>query len=206
MKNLIKFIICTALVCGLSIGSAMAQTQDPKAVIENKVNEVIAMLDEASAQGLNAAQKTAKLEGIIYEVFDMTEMSKRALGANYNKFSDAEKKEFEGLFAEMLEDIYLGAIVDQYKGVKIDFGKTVELKPNEAVEIFSDINFSDGKKTPVSYRLSNKSGEWLVYDVIIEGISFIKNYRDQFRDLLTKNTPAQLLDTIRKKNLENDAG
>lgn len=204
MKTIIKLIVCAALIGGLQVNAAWAQTSDPKALVEQKVNKVMATLDEANAQGLTETQKIAKLEGIIYEVFDMTEMSKRALGPNYNKFSAAQQQEFAGLFATMLEDIYLGNIVSTYTDQKVVFGKTVTLKPNEAVEIQSEIVFGNGKKTPVFYRLSNKTGQWLVYDVIIEGISFIKNYRDQFKDLLTKNTPDQLLDIMRKKNTAAD--
>lgn len=207
MKTITKLTISVLLVLGLGAGAAWAQSVDEaKALVENKINDVLATLDAANKQGLNENQKIKKLEGMIFEVFDMTEMSKRALGVNYNKFNDAQKKEFENLFAEMLEDIYLGNIVTAYSDQKVIFGKTVVLKENEAVEIQSEIIFSDGKKTPIFYRLSNKSGQWLAYDVIIEGISFIKNYRDQFKELLGNNTPDGLLAKMRQKNAEFDAG
>jgi len=204
MKTIAKVAVCAVLFFGLCAGSAAAQTaaDDARSVVENKINIVMSTLDQANKDGLTEAQKVKKLEGMIISVFDMTEMSKRALGANYNKFSDVQKKEFEELFVEMLEDIYLGNIVTAYKDQKVNYGKTVVLKENEAVEIQTEIVFSDGKKTPIFYRLSNKSGQWLGYDVIIEGISFIKNYRDQFRDILSKSSPEELLDQMRRKNAE----
>lgn len=202
MKTIMKLAVCAALLIGLCAGNAAAQSyaDDARAMVENKINGVMNTLDQANKEGLNEAQKIQKLEGMVISVFDMTEMSKRALGANYNKFSDAQKKEFEELFVEMLEDIYLGNIVTAYKDQKVTYGKTVVLKDNEAVEIQTEIVFSDGKKTPIFYRLSNKTGQWLAYDVIIEGISFIKNYRDQFKDILSRSTPEELLNQMRQKN------
>lgn len=200
MKTLLKLTICAIFICLVGLGSAQAQ-EDPNTLVKQKVNEIMDMLGKANADGKTEAQKTEMLKGVILPVFDLTEMSKRALGINYGKFSPEQQKAFETEFAEMLEDIYLGNLAT-YTDQKVVFGKTTTLKPNEAVEIFSEIIFSDGTKMPISYRISNKSGQWLVYDVIIEGISFIKNYRDQFKELLTKNSPAQLLDIMRQKNAE----
>lgn len=202
MKTIARLAVCAALLLGLWAGNATAQTDvdGARAMVENKIDIVINTLEQANKDGLTEAQKVQKLEGIVASVFDMTEMSKRALGANYNKFSDSQKKEFETLFAAMLEDIYLGNIVTSYKDQKVIYGKTAVLKENEMVEIQTEIVFADKKKTPIFYRLSNKSGQWLAYDVIIEGISFIKNYREQFRDILNRHTPEELLEQMRQKN------
>lgn len=204
MKTVVKIVMCAALCCLLSAGQALAQ-EDPQKLVEQKVNQVIQILDSGKKAAKSDAQLLSELEGVILAVFDLTEMSKRALGPNYNKFSAAQQKEFEDLFAEMLENVYLGNLLD-YKGQTVAFGKTVVLKENEAVEVQSDIVNTDGSKMPVFYRINNKSGEWKVYDVIIEGISFIKNYRDQFREILGKNTPEQLLETMRQKNAESTLG
>jgi phospholipid transport system substrate-binding protein len=66
-------------------------------------------------------------------------------------------------------------------------------------EVFSNVLTSDGKKIPLDYRLVLKDGKWRVYDVIIEGISMVKNYRDQFRDILAKDSPEQVLKMLREK-------
>ena len=200
MKKIIQFAISVMLCLGLLAGSAWAQAEsEARTMVEDKVNHVLEILNEANLTGLTEAQKIEQLKGMIFEVFDMTEMSKRALGTNYNKFNDVQKQEFAKLFGEMLEGIYLGNIVTAYSDQKIVFGKTVTLKENESVEIQSEVVFSSNKKTPIFYRLSNKSGQWLAYDIIIEGISFIKNYRDQFKELLNKNTPEELLEQMRQK-------
>ena len=204
MKTVLKIILCAALCCFLSAGQALAQNE-PQKLVEQKVNEVIQILDAGKKSNKRDAQIITELKGLILSVCDLTEMSKRALGVNYNKFSADQQKEFENLFAEMLENVYLGNLLD-YNDQKVVFGKTVTLKANEAVEVQSDIVSMDGKKMPVFYRISNKSGEWKVYDVIIEGISFIKNYRDQFKEILTKNTPEELLNTMHQKNAENTLG
>lgn len=203
MKTIAKLVVCTALFLGLCSGNAIAQTDiaGARALVENKIDLVINTLVQANKDGLTEAQKIQKLEGKVASVFDMTEMSKRALGANYGRFSDAQKKEFEVVFMRMLEDIYLSNIVTAYNDQKVVYGKTVVLKENEMVEIQTEIVFTDNKKTPIFYRLSNKSGQWQAYDVIIEGISFIKNYRDQFRDILSRQTPEELLEKMRQKHV-----
>lgn len=204
MKTMLKIMFCATLYCVLSAGYVLAQ-DDPQKLVEQKVNEVIQILDAGKKSNKSDAQIINELEGLILSVCDLTEMSKRALGVNYNKFSAAQQKKFETLFAEMLENIYLSNLLN-YNDQKVVFSKTITLKANEAMEVQSDIVSGDGKKMPVFYRVNNKSGEWKVYDVIIEGISFIKNYRDQFKEILSKNNPEQLLDIMRQKNTESSLG
>ncbi len=85
-----------------------------------------------------------------------------------------------------------------YSDQKIIFDKETMLKKGSA-EVQSYLQTSDGKKIPLFYRLTNKSGSWKVYDVIIEGVSMVKNYRTQFRDILAKGSPEKLLEILREK-------
>ena len=85
-----------------------------------------------------------------------------------------------------------------YTHEKIEFGKETELKKGR-VEVESYIITLDNTKVPLFYRMSNRTGQWRVYDVVIEGVSMIKNYRGQFRQILSKKKPEDLLQTLREK-------
>jgi phospholipid transport system substrate-binding protein len=92
-----------------------------------------------------------------------------------------------------------------YTHEKIEFGKETELKKGR-VEVESYIITLDNTKVPLFYRMSNRTGQWRVYDVVIEGVSMIKNYRGQFRQILSKKKPEDLLQTLREKTKEKPAG
>ena len=78
------------------------------------------------------------------------------------------------------------------------FDTEKELKKGRA-EVQSNIVLSDGRKVPIFYRVSNKSGQWKVYDLIIEGVSLVKNYRTQFREIIAKDSPEKLIEILRDK-------
>jgi phospholipid transport system substrate-binding protein len=108
-----------------------------------------------------------------------------------------QRKEFTELFRLLLQGVYADRLL-AYKDEKIEFGKEIELKKGRA-EVQSNIVLSDGRKVPIFYRLTNKSGQWKVYDLIIEGVSLVKNYRTQFREIIAKDSPEKLLQILRDK-------
>jgi phospholipid transport system substrate-binding protein len=85
-----------------------------------------------------------------------------------------------------------------YSDEKVIFDKESELRKGQ-FEVQSYIATSDGKKIPLYYRMVEKQGKWRVYDVVIEGVSMVKNYRSQFREILSKKQPEDLLETLRDK-------
>jgi len=108
-----------------------------------------------------------------------------------------QQKEFVQLFKELLQGVYADRLL-AYSDQKIIFGKETTLKKGRA-EVQSFLQTSDGKKIPLFYRLTDKSGSWKVYDVIIEGVSMVKNYRTQFRKILAKDSPDKLIQILRDK-------
>ena len=108
-----------------------------------------------------------------------------------------QQEEFVKLFKELLQGVYADRLL-AYSDQKIIFDKETMLKEGQA-EVQSYLQTSDGKKIPMFYRLTDKSGSWKVYDVIIEGVSMVRNYRDQFRDILSKDSPEKLLQILRDK-------
>ena len=168
-----------------------------KDTIEAQINKMLTKMQSPEFKALDRSAKISEISVIINEVFDWQELSRRTLGREWKKFTPDQQKEFVSLFEKLLQDIYADRVL-AYTSEKIEFGKETELKKGR-VEVESYIITKDGTKVPLFYRLTNKSGQWRVYDVIIEGVSMVKNYRGQFREILSNKTPEDLLQTLREK-------
>ena len=169
----------------------------PKETVETGVNNLLKTLGDPSFKAQTKDQQIATLGTEIEKVFDFTELSKRTLGRDWKKMSAEQQQEFVKLFKELLQGVYADRLL-AYSDQKVLFDKEIMLKKGRA-EVQSYLQTSDGKKIPLFYRLTDKSGSWKVYDVIIEGVSMVKNYRTQFRDILAKGSPDKLLEILRDK-------
>jgi phospholipid transport system substrate-binding protein len=129
-------------------------------------------------------------------MFNEVELSKRALGGNWNKLNATQQQEFIQLYRQVLEKAYIDKILS-YTNEKIVFAKESMLAGNQA-EVQTKV-ITSSKEIPIFYRVILKNGDWKVYDVVIENVSLVQNYRSQFNDILAKNTPDQLLEILRKK-------
>ena len=149
-------------------------------------------LTAASAKEL----EKEKLRPIYERMFDDVELSKRTLAKNWNSMNAVQRKEFVQLFRQVLEKAYIDKIL-AYTNEKIAFDRETMVSGSLA-EVQTRI-VTASKEIPISYRVILKGGDWKVYDVVIENVSLVQNYRTQFSDILAKNTIEQLLETLRKK-------
>jgi len=169
----------------------------PKETAESGVNKMLATLTDPAFKSKSEDEKIAKLNEVISPIFDFQELSRRTLGREWKKMNPGQQKEFVELFQKMLQGVYADRLL-AYSDQKIIFGKEKMLKKGQA-EVESYLQTSVGKKIPLFYRLTDESGSWRVYDVIIEGVSMVKNYRTQFREILAKDSPEKLLQILRNK-------
>ena len=169
----------------------------PKETVETGVNNLLKTLGDPKFKAKTKDQQIATLGTQIENVFDFTELSKRTLGREWKKMKPEQQKEFIELFKELLQGVYADRLL-AYTDEKIVFDKEIELKKGRA-EVQSNIVLSDGTKVPIFYRLTNKSGQWKTYDLIIEGVSLVKNYRSQFKEIISKDSPEKLLEIMRNK-------
>ena len=195
MQRQITGLILIAAVFIVMPFQASAATA--KETVETGVNKVLKTLGDPAFKAKPKDVKITEIGNIIGDVFDFTELSKRTLGREWKKLKAEQQKEFVELFKELLEGVYADRLL-AYTDQKIVFGKEIELKKGRA-EVQSNIVLSDGQKVPIFYRLTNKSGQWKAYDLIIEGVSMVKNYRTQFREILAKDSPEKLLEILRNK-------
>ncbi len=169
----------------------------PLDTIQTNVNKVLDVLRDPKLKGESAKKiKKEKLEVIYEQMFDEVELSMRTLGGNWTKLNPAQQKEFVQLYRQILEKAYIDKILS-YTDEKIAFSKENMLSNNQA-EVQTKV-ITSSKEIPIFYRVILKDGTWKVYDVVVENVSLVQNYRSQFNSILGKNTPDQLLEILRKK-------
>jgi len=129
-------------------------------------------------------------------MFDYSELSRRTLGQDWKKLNPAQQNEFTDLYKSLLEDAYADKIIN-YTDEKVAFSKENQLS-EKTFEVQTTV-LTKKADIPIYYRVIQKDGQWKVYDVVIEGVSLVNNYRNQFREILMNKSPEVLIDTLKKK-------
>ncbi|RPJ43310.1 MAG: ABC transporter substrate-binding protein [Deltaproteobacteria bacterium] len=169
----------------------------PLDTVQTNVNKVLDVLRDPKLKGETAKGiKKEKLEAIYGQMFDEVELSMRTLGGNWTKLNPTQQQEFIRLYRRILEKAYIDKILS-YTNEKIVFSKENMLSNNQA-EILTKV-ITSSKEIPIFYKVILNDGAWKVYDVVVENVSLVQNYRSQFNSILAKNTPGQLLEILRKK-------
>ena len=169
----------------------------PLETVKVHVDKVLDVLRDPALKPESAKKiRRDKIRAIAETMFDFTELSKRTLAQNWSKFSPEQQKEFISLYKSLLEDTYSDKIM-MYTDEKILFTKELSLTEKTAEVQSTVIRKTD--EIPINYRVILKEGVWMIYDVVIEGVSLINNYRSQFREILVNKPPESLLETLRKK-------
>jgi len=169
----------------------------PLDAVQANVNKVLEVLRDPKLKAASAKEIQKEKLRLIYDrMFDDVELSKRTLAKNWNSLNVAQRREFVLLFRQVLEKAYIDKIL-AYTDEKIVFERETMVSGTQA-EVQTKI-VTSSKEIPISYRLLQKDGAWKVYDVVIENVSLVLNYRTQFNDILAKNTPEQLIEILRKK-------
>jgi phospholipid transport system substrate-binding protein len=185
----------TVILCLIFPLSAFAGV--PLEAVKNNVDKVLDVLRDPSLKPESARKaKKDRIRVISEKMFDFAELSKRTLAQNWSKFNPEQQKEFVELYTSLLEDAYADKIM-VYTDEKIVFSKEVALT-EKTVEVQSRVLRKNGDIS-LYYKVILKNGVWRVYDVVIEGVSLLNNYRSQFREILSNKPPESLLETLRKK-------
>ena len=191
-KKTVAFIIIVFLMVPLCVYAG-----PPLEAVKTQVNKVMDVLRDSSLKGESGKKvKREKIRSISDNMFDYTELSKRTLGQNWSKLNAGQQTEFLGLYKKLLEDAYADKII-AYTDEKVVFGKETSLSEKTA-EVQTTV-ITKKADIPIYYRVIQKGSDWKVYDVVIEGVSLVSNYRNQFKEILLNKTPDALIDTLRKK-------
>jgi phospholipid transport system substrate-binding protein len=169
----------------------------PQDTVQANVNKVLDVLRDPKLKAESAKEaKKKKLRAIYEQMFDDVELGKRTLARNWNSLSVPQRQEFVILFRQVLEKAYIDRIL-AYTNEKIVYERETMVSGTLA-EIQTKVVMAS-KEIPITYKVILKNGSWKVYDVVVENVSLVLNYRTQFSDILAKNKPEQLLEILRKK-------
>jgi len=165
--------------------------------MKNTIDEALKIIqDKDLKQPAKAEERRRRLERVVGDRFDYQEMSRRALGAPWNTLSEQDREEFVALFRTLLTNSYADKI-ESYSGEGIQYIN--ERTEKDYAEVRTKV--LNGKiEIPLDYRLLNKGTDWRVYDVVVDGVSLVNNYRGQFSKILRSSTYADLVDQLRKKS------
>ncbi|MGB7951244.1 MAG: ABC transporter substrate-binding protein [Candidatus Binatia bacterium] len=195
MKTLLTVGLGIVLLFMESVGAAAGV---PGEQVRQTADKLVAILKDPQLKGESKkSERRNQLKEVLHQRFDFTEMAKRSLGSEWRRRSPEEQKEFVKLFTDLLERAYLDKI-ETYNGE--DFQYLTERKDdNNYAQVDTKLVDNTGQEFAISYRLHNMKGDWKVYDVVIENVSIVNNYRSQFTRVLATSSFEELVNRMKGK-------
>jgi len=201
-------LVAIAAVIPFWVAPALAQTtraeaqpastpsgSGPLHVVTSSVSRVLTIVRSQPADATDGGQRRAEIRQAAVALFDFDEMSRRLLGQRWTDASADEQRDFVALFTDLLERAYLNTL-GNYRLATITFqGETIS---GPYAQVQSRMAAGKGE-VAIEYRLLEQEGRWAVYDVAVDGVSLISNYRSQFNSILKRMSFAQLLDRLRNR-------
>ncbi len=189
--------VYVVLFASLSFARPAAAAPTATDAVRSTIDEVLRVLgDKDLKQPTRSEERRQLLEKVVGGRFDYQEMSRRSLGAPWNQLNDKDKQEFVDLFRTLLTNTYADR-VETYSGDGVKYLN--ERTEKEYAEVRTKV-LSGKTEIPMDYRLLNKSNDWRVYDVVVDGVSLVNNYRGQFSKILRTSSYPELVDQLRKKS------
>jgi len=196
MRWLITTAVALTLATALAVPpvSAGAPTDQLKA----QVDRVLKLLDDPALKD-KPKDKRVAVRKVAEDIFDFGETAKRSLGRHWADRTPAERDEFVKLFGDLLERSYISKI-ELYGGEKIQY--VSDKIDGEQASVMSKLLTKTNTEVPIEYRMLKKGERWLVYDVIIEGVSLVSNYRTQFNKIIQTSSFAELVKKMKSRQEE----
>ncbi|HUG35933.1 MAG TPA: ABC transporter substrate-binding protein [Candidatus Limnocylindrales bacterium] len=186
-----------ALLFGLLAAWNAAEAGPPTEQLRPAIERVVKVLEDPALKSESrAAERKQAVREAAETTFDWPEMARRALGQHWPKLAEPERQEFVGLFRTLLEKGYVSKI-DRYSGEKVVYaGETID---GDMATVKTKIMSRQGQEIPVEYRMIKRGDKWLVYDVIVEGVGLVSNYRTQFNEIIRTSSYQDLLKRLRSQ-------
>lgn len=191
--GLFLVLLCFSIYFPLSAGA-------PTDLMRTTVDKVVAVLKNPRLQSdARKKERRDQLRQVIYPSFDFAAMAKRSLGSHWRSLTPEEQREFEEVFTDLLESSYVDQI-ESYNDEKILYIR--EIQDDNYAEVSTKIATSKGEEFSINYKLHLVNESWKVYDIVIENISLINNYRSQFNRIIMKSSYKELLRRMKEKQFE----
>ena len=175
---------------------------EPTDQLKGTIDSILVILQDVNFKGPeNKGPRRAALSKAVSTRFSFKEMSKRSLGKNWKARTTPEKKEFTKVFKDLIQNSYFTKM-ETYTDEKIIYDKERTKGKTSIVKTF--VITKTATEIPIDYRMKqNKKGQWLVYDIVVEGISLVSNYRSSFAAELRKGSFGDLVASLKKKTAQN---
>jgi len=197
LHNTVRSIIAVVLLA-VSVQIA-ADGSSPTSQLKSSVDGLLALLKDKT---LDNKTRKEKLRAILNSRFYFRAMSQRTLARNWKKASAEQQKEFVALFSDLLEKTYLGRI-EAYTDERVEYIREKNKNAKRAV-VYTQV-VTKSTDIPINYKLAKKGDQWLIYDVVIEEVSLISNYRSSYAEIIKKEGIDKLLDRMKQKLSTADA-
>lgn len=196
---LLGMLLCCAV-------AGLARAGEPQEKVRETTDAVLAILQDKTLQAPEQAEaRREKMRQAVFKRFGLEEMAQRALGQHWQKRSPAEKKEFTALFGELLERSYINKIESFTSEQKIRYVKET-IEQDGFASVSTVVDLKRDSSVDVEYRLVRRDGTWQVYDIIIEGVSLVNNYRTQFNNIVSQESYNGLMKKLKLKLEQERAG
>ena len=197
------FLIGLCLV-GLTGAASAGEPQDK---VKQTITDVLAILQDASLQGPEQTEaRRAKIREVVRQRFGFEEMAKRALGRHWRNLKPEQRQEFVSLFSDLLERSYISKIESAVTEEKLNVLYTKETIDKDGyAEVRTEIVNPRDLNFGIDYRLLQRDGNWEAYDIIIEGVSLVNNYRTQFNTIIGQESYEGLVKRLKRKIEQEEA-
>ena len=198
---------CVSALLGVGavlLPMAVARAGEPTDQLKGSIDQVIRVLeDPALKSDAKAKERSASIRKLADNIFDFGETARRALGPHWRSLSEQDRQEFVSLFADLLQRSYI-AKIERYSGEKITYaGDSVD---GELATVKTRFLTKDGTEIPVDYRMLRRGDRWLVYDVVVEGVSLVNNYRTQFNRIIQTGSYQELVAKMKSSAISAPGG
>jgi phospholipid transport system substrate-binding protein len=170
---------------------------EPMAQLSASINDFVSIMSNTSVAELRATGLPEKARQLVFARFDFSEMTKRSLGSHWKSLDQVEQREFIAAFTQRLLVAY-GKTVRATGNEKIQFVR--EVRDGEQASVETQVVSGNGDQTPIDYRLHDVDGQWMVYDVVIDNVSVVNNYRSQFERVIAKSSVQDLLRRMKNQD------
>jgi phospholipid transport system substrate-binding protein len=195
----VRNVLTTILVLIVAFYAADANAGVPTDQVRSTVDQVLAILQDPSLKPESKQKdRRERLRRVIFARFDFAEMAQRSLGSEWRRRTQAEQQEFVVIFTDLLQDNYIGTI-ESYNGDKVAYNR--ELQDKDNAEVQTTLTTRGDATYSINYLLRRMGKDWKVYDVVIENISVVNNYRSQFSRVISRSSYEELLRTMKEKTV-----
>ena len=195
-----------AFIIGVIIFAApsLLFAQEPMEAVRQNIEKGIRVLEDPQFTDVSRKQEQQQLLWeIMQQTYDFEEFSRKVLGSSWFKFSQPQRVEFINVFSEFLAKFYLEKLQNRYSGQKVNFLGQKMINDSRA-QVDVEVTWLK-MRVPVTLRVTNRSGIWKIYDLSALGVNAVSNYRAQFKSIISKETPQQLIARLKQKIAKLDA-